>query len=93
MDGKSMPQIYLTSKQITTSLIEILTVLNEILAMTTGATPSAVTRINELDAVTFMNLEADKGLQQDPDAAFNTVMFNPALDFTPGLNVRGFFAG
>ncbi|CZR70138.1 uncharacterized protein PAC_20039 [Phialocephala subalpina] len=79
MDGTSMPQIYLT---------------DEILKMnTTGITPSAVTQINGQDAVTFMNLEADKGFQQDPDAAFNTVMFNPALDFTPGLNVRGFFAG
>lgn len=55
--------------------------------------PSAVTQINGQDAVTFMKLEADKGFQQDPDAAYNTVYFSPALDFTPGLNVRGFFAG
>ncbi|KAI6712197.1 hypothetical protein JHW43_005241 [Diplocarpon mali] len=79
MDGTSAPQIYLT---------------DQILAMkTTNITPSAIEKINGQDAVTFLNLEADKGFQQDPDAAFNTVMYNPALDFTPGLNVRGFFAG
>ncbi|KAI9050054.1 hypothetical protein LZ554_006199 [Drepanopeziza brunnea f. sp. 'monogermtubi'] len=81
MDGTSMPQIYLT---------------DDILAMntnTTGAAPSPVTQINGQDAVEFMNAEANKGFQQDPDAAYNTVMYNPALDFTPGLSVRGFFAG
>ncbi|KAJ5038288.1 uncharacterized protein L3040_007155 [Drepanopeziza brunnea f. sp. 'multigermtubi'] len=81
MDGTSMPQIYLT---------------DEILAMntnTTGAAPSPVAQINGQDAVAFMNAEANKGFQQDPDAAYNTVMYNPALDFTPGMNVRGFFAG
>lgn len=62
--------------------------------MTSNASvPSPIKTINGQDAVTFMNAEADKGFQQDKDAAFNTVMFNPALDFTPGLSVRGFFAG
>ncbi|KUJ19611.1 uncharacterized protein LY89DRAFT_780523 [Mollisia scopiformis] len=79
MDGTSLPQIYVT---------------DEILRMTANSSkPSAITTINGQDAVTFMQTEADKGFQQDPDAAFNTVMYNPALDFTPGLTVQGFFAG
>jgi hypothetical protein len=55
--------------------------------------PSPITKINDQDAITFAQVEADRGFQQDPDAAFNTVMYNPALDFTPGVTIRGFFGG
>jgi hypothetical protein len=60
---------------------------------TTSFQPSPITKIDGQDAVTFVQTEADKGFQQDKDAAFNTVMYNPALDLSPGLTVRGFFGG
>jgi hypothetical protein len=60
---------------------------------TTSFQLSPITKINGQDAVTFVQTEADKGFQQDKDAAFNTVMYNPALDLSPGLTVRGFFGG
>jgi hypothetical protein len=59
----------------------------------TSFKPSAITKINGEDAIAFAQAEGDLGFQQDPDANFNTVMYNPALDFTPGITIRGFFAG
>lgn len=59
----------------------------------TSFKPSAVTKINGQDAVEFAQTEGDRGFQQDKDAAYNTVMYNPALDINPTLSVRGFFAG
>jgi hypothetical protein len=70
-------------------------VLSDITKMTTNTPfqPSSITKTNNQDAVTFVQTEADEGFQQDRDAAFNTVMYNTALDLTPGLTVRGFFGG
>lgn len=61
---------------------------------TTGSfTPSAITRINNEDATTVALRDGEMGFQQDPDAAFNTAMYSPALDFTPGATLRGNFGG
>lgn len=59
----------------------------------TNFKPSAITKISGQDATKFMQTEADKGFQQDPDATYNTVIYNPALYFTGGVTVRGLFAG
>jgi hypothetical protein len=59
----------------------------------TSFEPSPITKINGQDPITFAQIVGDEGFQQDPDANFNTVMYNPALDFTPGVTIRGFFAG
>lgn len=60
---------------------------------TTSFKPSPITKINDQDPIKFVQTVGDEGFQQDPDANFNTVMYNPALDFTPGVTIRGFFAG
>lgn len=59
----------------------------------TSFKPSHITKINDQDPITFAQTVGDEGFQQDPDANFNTVMYSPALDFTPGVTIRGFFAG
>ncbi|RDW57380.1 hypothetical protein BP5796_12830 [Coleophoma crateriformis] len=80
MDGVAIPKLY---------------VLDDVQRMQSNPSfqPSAISKINNQDAVTYIQNEADRGFQQDKDAAYNTVMYNPALDFVPGFNVRGFFAG
>lgn len=56
--------------------------------------PSVVAQINGMEAVSFMEKEADLGFQQDADTAYNTMFFNPAANFNPSFPFQyGYFGG
>lgn len=53
-----------------------------------------VTQINGVDAVAFIESEADFGFQQDADTAYNTMFFSRAANFLPDNGFQyGYFGG
>ena len=69
---------------------------DDIRAYNTGSNstvPSAVTKINGEDVTDFLQNWADLGVNQDPDALYNNVFYEPAFDAQSGGGYGGYFAG
>jgi hypothetical protein len=95
-DGVELPRVYVKSELATCFRKIKLTSLGDMFDYTTSAnfSASAVTRINGQDANRYLQDVAQFGFLQDPDALYNTLFYELAIDAQyANMQYTGGFAG